>query len=101
MTKREMKKAFMQWFKNFIGPDEVENYSDLISRLPWTDSMENYNIWTNGESILCPDNDIANWIANFLDNMGYTAMTGYYDPDADRKSHSVDYLTGWYYVEVD
>ena len=41
-----------------------------------------------------------NLVADTLDAMGFTAVTGYYDPAEDERSGVTDELTGYHYVEI-
>lgn len=58
-----------------------------------------HDIWQVGDEILCPKEETADAIADFLEAMGFEEVnTGYYDPAEDEKSGEVDRLTGYYYV---
>jgi hypothetical protein len=70
----------------------------VIANLP-NSPAPYHRIWTNGESILCPTEEEANAIADFIDASGLgEATTGYYDPDEDEKADQRDECTGYYYV---
>lgn len=56
------------------------------------------NFWSDGDMILCRTEAHANILADLLDCMGFTGLTGYYDPD-EEVIH--DDCTGWYYVDID
>lgn len=58
------------------------------------------HIWSDGDKILCDDFIIANLIADLLQAMGYTPVTGYYDRDDDEKNGTVDEYTGFHYISV-
>ena len=53
-----------------------------------------------GEELLCNNEQSANAVADFLDALGYCAVTGYYDPEEDKEAGLEDGLTGLYYITV-
>lgn len=50
--------------------------------------------------IVSKDEKEINLVADTLDAMGFTAVTGYYDPAEDERSGVTDELTGYHYVEI-
>lgn len=46
--------------------------------------------------IVSKDEAAINYVADLLDSLGFTAITGYYDP----KDNVVDTMTGYYYVDI-
>lgn len=46
--------------------------------------------------IVSKDEAAINYVADLLDSLGLTAVTGYYDP----KDNVVDTMTGYYYVDI-
>ena len=50
--------------------------------------------------IVSKDETTVNRIAEMLDSMGFDAVTGYFDPEEDKRSGEVDSLTGYYYVDI-
>ena len=50
--------------------------------------------------IVSKDEKEINLVADTLDAMGFSAVTGYYDPVEDEHSGVADELTGYYYVEI-
>lgn len=50
--------------------------------------------------IVSKDETTVNRIADMLDSMGFDAVTGYFDPEEDKRSGEVDSLTGYYYVDI-
>ena len=81
--------------------DKVVAALDLICEvLPRTNE---YPIWSDGEEILCADEQTADKIGDLIDMMyGDTVVnTGYYDPEEDALVGCVDDLTGFYYVTID
>ena len=83
---------------------EIKVFDTLRDALPDTppdrDNGDTYCIWQYGDKILCSTESQANALADMLDAVGYTAVTGYYDPDEDTESGLCDAATGWYYVDV-
>ena len=61
----------------------------------------NFHAWTDGEQILVDNEASAEYIADFLEILGFdTVVTGYYDPKDDEASGEVDDHTGWYYIDI-
>lgn len=58
------------------------------------------HIWSDGDRILCDDAIVTNIVADLLDAMGYTAVTGVYDREDDECNGTVDQYTGYHYIEV-
>jgi len=56
------------------------------------------DMWYDGDDILCRTEDVADAVADWLDEHGYTTLTGCYDPEGDRENDCVDEYTGWWYV---
>lgn len=57
--------------------------------------------WT-GYELLTETEEEANRIADFLEDLGFDyAVTGYYDPEQDKRNNCVDAYTGKWYVSVD
>ena len=50
--------------------------------------------------IVSKDEKEINLVADTLDAMGFSAVTGYYDPSEDERSGETDELTGYHYVEI-
>ncbi len=69
-----------------------EKLMNLFPDMP----IRGFAIWQNGEEILCKNEKIVNDIADILDGMGYTAVTGQYEPNTGVN----DGLDGYYYVSV-
>ncbi len=68
------------------------------------DPNDDPGFWTDREHILCPSSEEAETVANFIEDIvsGYgslIATTGYYDPEEDKKSNTVDKYTGFHYVD--
>ena len=63
-------------------------------------TLQACDIWTNGDDILCDSETVANSIADFLDSIGFEAVTGYFDHEEDTRSNETDACTGYYYVNI-
>lgn len=55
-------------------------------------------MWSDGSEILVNNENAAEYIADFLEALGYEAHTGYYDPKQDERDGCVDEHTGYYYI---
>lgn len=73
--------------------------SSLCGLLPNTND---FRIWSDGEEILCENEQLAENIADLIDAMygEQTVNTGYYDPAEDKRNNEVDSHTGFFYVTV-
>ncbi len=71
----------------------------LTAALP-SEPTEGKFFWSNGDKILSKDEDKLNAVADLLDDMGYSAVTGFYDPKEDEDAGQVDSLTGYHYLDV-
>lgn len=59
------------------------------------------DMWYDGsEYILCRTEEMADALADWLNEFDYDAATGYYDPEEDQRDDCVDDHTGWYYVHI-
>lgn len=59
-------------------------------------------IWTDGDMVLCPTEELAESIADILDAQGSDmAVTGYYDPEEDERNGETDDHTGFWYVTIE
>lgn len=85
-------------------PDRIDAtdklWHQLCAMLP-TSPHEEYIYWAplGDEEILSHDAASIYLLADFFDNlygMG-TTVTGYYDPDDDRRNNEVNERTGYYY----
>jgi hypothetical protein len=80
-------------------PNNVIGVFDfLIYELQQTNNSD--EIWSDGNYILAKSETTANAIADFLDAIGYTALTGYFDPEEETEAEH-DSLTGYWYVDID
>lgn len=78
-------------------------FQDICNQLPNEPRVlyGRLTIWAVEDEILCDDEDAAEIIADFLENLGFDEVnTGYYDPEEDKRSNEVDKFTGWYYVNA-
>lgn len=84
----------------------IDIFKKMIEELPRSPGLDAVR-WTNGDFVLCSENDDAERLADYLEYSSYsigenlTVMTGYYDPEEDRKSGEVDECTGYWYVCLD
>lgn len=85
-------------------------WNGIISMLPTQprsfDTSDDPGFWTNGEEILCPSEAEMNMAYEFVNDMfrefgNYTLITGWYDPEEDRKNGEQDYCTGFNYVRLE
>ena len=95
-----------------ICDEKEENYLsvDLESR---NEKFDTEALWCSLEApnthgyvkydksmIVSKDETTVNRIADMLDSMGFDAVTGYFNPEEDKRSGEVDSLTGYYYVDI-
>lgn len=74
-------------------------WSYLILSLPSSKESAKHGFWTDGEEILCKSQEAADTVADFLEGCGFADLsTGYYDPEEDKRSGTVDEHTGSYYI---
>ena len=82
-----------------------KTFCEVASRLPYveSDAEPMFDVWTDGELILCRTEALADTVANMLEFITgeSEAHTGYYDPEEDKRSGEVDNHTGWWYVDYD
>ena len=85
------------WCDHLVAVDKALNA--VFSVLPHTND---YPIWTDGEEILCENEDTAERIGDLIDMMcgEQTVNTGYYDPAEDERNNEVDSHTGFHYVTI-
>lgn len=57
-------------------------------------------LWSDGDMIFSSSEKVINIVADLLDCVGYESVTGYYDPEEDKKQGIVDRYTGFYYLDV-
>ncbi len=80
-------------------PNATENiFTKICNALP-NEPTEGSHFWAT-DMVFADTEERANHLADLLDDMGYTACTGYYDPNEDEKAGTVDSCTGWYYIDV-
>ena len=60
-----------------------------------------FHIWTDGDMLLVDDETAAETIADFLEILGFDVCTGYYDPNEDQQSETVNEYTGWHYIDIE
>lgn len=58
------------------------------------------DMWYDLDAILCRTEEMAEALADWLNEFDYDAATGYYDPEEDERDDCVDDHTGWYYVHI-
>ena len=59
-----------------------------------------FHIWTDGDVLLVDDESATEIIADFLEIMGFDVCTGYYDPQEDQDSGTVNEYTGCHYISI-
>ena len=76
---------------------------DAITELLFANTENRHGIFTyDGNEILCPKHYQAEGIADLLEDMGIeNVLTGYYDPEEDKRNGEVDARTGYFYVDWD
>lgn len=77
--------------------DQPFSYADFGTRLE--EATHGY-VKYDKSMIVSKDETTVNRIADMLDSMGFDAVTGYFDPEEDKRSGEVDSLTGYYYVDI-
>jgi len=82
---------FWQLVSNML-PEQGEFHNDLHTH---------YTFFQDGDQILCRNEAKLNALVDLFDDIGLTSVTGYYDPEEDKKNNCVDSLTGFYYLELD
>lgn len=88
------------------APDAVMVFNMLMKILPdyhryHDDPSIHYTFYQSEEEILSRNRVKLEALADLFDDMGATAVTGYYDPDEDIKYDTVDSLTGFYHLSLD
>ena len=89
-------------------PDSVKKAFEDMSQQMWPfllwclqQQEERHGYWTNGQDILCPTEDAADKLADFLEDLGFDVVnTGYFDPEEDARNGETDECTGYWYVSV-
>lgn len=75
-----------------------------------TERLRDYSegdVWSDGLVILCKTESAANALADLLCSLysvqgdDITVITGYYDPEEDKRNGEEDRCTGWWYVNID
>ena len=81
----------MDWF--YMICDRLRDYSDG-------------DVWSNGTEILCKTESAANAMADLIESLyrsddeEVVVITGYYDPEEDKRNGKEDRYTGWWYVDI-
>lgn len=85
----------------FAQADMVNGVLNSICRL-LPHAPNDFEIWSDGEEILCREEIVADAIADLFDALyaAQTVNTGYYDPAEDERNNEVTPSTGFYYVTV-
>ena len=79
---------FWQLVSNML-PEQGEFHNDLHTH---------YTFFQDGDQILCRNEAKLNALVDLFDDIGLTSVTGYYDPEEDKKNNCVDSLTGFYFL---
>ena len=96
----KLRREVFGWADDLAGKDLYKILCDDLPVEPVAADGTVNPMWFSGDSILCDTEERANIIADWLDEHGYEAVTGWYDPREDIRNDAVDVLTGWYYVDV-
>lgn len=64
-------------------------------------SGKHYTYFQDGDQILSRSEEKINALADLFDDLGFTAVTGYYDPEEDEETGNLDSYTGFYYLRFD
>lgn len=87
---------------------KINWFSEICSILPCDPKKDPETfMWTDGEEILCISEKVANELIETIRNLysiqgeRYVLITGYYDPEEDRKDGCENERTGWWYVYCD
>lgn len=86
----------------------------MEERLDWfslfTDRLRDFSeggVWSDGSEILCETESAADAMADLLWQLynaqgeEVTVVTGYYDPEEDKRNDEEDRYTGWWYVYIE
>lgn len=97
-TREETRRKIFGWADDILAEHNLfQMLADALPAVPGDDD----DMWYDcGDDILCRTADIADALADWLDEHGYDSVTGYFDPADDEREDCVDQLTGWYYVTV-
>lgn len=74
------------------------NFSDILENIEANDLHGRFK--TTDCEILCKTQMESDIIYDFLQSLGIDVVSGYYDPEIDRRNGETDELTGYYYVSV-
>ncbi len=79
---------------------------DLIWALPKDPYGGTYRFWTDGEEILCLEEEDCESVANLLEDVldqhsTMVVKTGYYDPEEDARNGETNDHTGFYYIDFE
>lgn len=88
----ELMEERFNWFSLFT--DRLRDYSDE-------------EVWSDGTEILCKTESATKAIEDLLWQLynaqgeEVTVLTGYYDPEEDKRNGEEDRYTGWWYVTIE
>lgn len=97
-----LRSAFDRIVNKYDGdPDALGDiYTDFADAVMNENLCEKSILWSDGEMLLTPSMKIANLIADWLDELGATAQTGYFDPKLDEQYGDTDIYTGNWYIDI-
>lgn len=100
-TRKETRQEIFGWADDILAEQNLfQLLADECPSAPRSNG-EPVDMWYEGaDEILCRTEDIADALADWLDEHGYCSTTGYYDPEEDEREGCVGQQTGWYYVTV-
>lgn len=102
---KDIKEVFYDCIINYIRKEHGTNYFLAFCKSLPSNAEE--EIWSDGSMILCKDGKTAKTIATILklmykkENIDVVIVTGYYDPNDDKRNDEVDMYTGWHYVSME
>lgn len=88
----------------------IDLWNSILNMLPSQPkrfaTSDVFGFWTNGEEILCPSEEQMNIVYEFLNDIfstfeNFTLITGWYDPEEDKKSEEQDDCTGFNYIRLE
>lgn len=77
-------------------------WEKIVGLLEQNYEKNRHGYWTNHDAIMCPTEEAANILADFLEDVGFDVVsTSYYDTLEDERDGDTNECTGWYAVYPD